>query len=170
MPSPKVWNNMLIEFEKMPDEARLWIYQVSRKLTPDEVKLVRNHTERFLSDWKAHGMDLKAAYTMAYDQFLIISVDESFSQASGCSIDSSVHLINALESALGVSFMTTSQVAFLLGDEISLFPFNNLKAQVANKVIDPTTKVFDNTVKNVSEFKQKWLVPSANSWVNRYFQ
>lgn len=154
----------------MPDDARLWIYQAGRRLTNEEIAFTRQCTEAFLSKWQAHGQDLKAAYTIEYDQFLVISVDESFSQASGCSIDSSVHLINALEKELGVSFITTSQVAFMLEDGIELFPFNQLKTQVQENVIQPETKIFDNTVKNLAEFKQKWLVPSSETWVSRYFQ
>lgn len=161
---------MLIEFDKMPDNARLWIYQVGRKLDANEIAFVKSHTEQFLSDWQAHGQDLKAAYTLEYEQFLIIAVDESFSQASGCSIDSSVHLISALENKLKVSFMTTSQVAFLMDRDISLFPFNQLKSKVEEQAISPETKVFDNTVKNIAEFREKWLVPSSHTWVNRYFQ
>ena len=161
---------MLLPFDQMPDDARLWIYQISRKLEEDEVTFVQTTTKQFLSEWQAHGQDLKASFRLEYDQFLIISVDESFSQASGCSIDSSVHLIQALEKELGVSFMTTSQVAFLVGDKINLFPFNNLKEQVVKKVILPETKVFDNTVKNLAEFRQKWLVHSEDTWVNRYFK
>ena len=161
---------MLISINEMPDDARLWIYQISRALTEDEVSFVRNTTEQFLGQWQAHGMDLKASYDIRYNQFLIISVDESFSQASGCSIDSSVHLIQALEKELGASFMTTSQVAFLVDDEINLFPFNALKEQVSNKVIQPETRVFDNTVKNLAEYREKWLVSSDQSWVNRYFK
>jgi len=161
---------MLISFDQMPDNARLWIYQVSRKLTDQEIVFVKQHTENFLSKWQAHGNDLKASYTMAHDQFLIISVDESFSQASGCSIDSSVHLISALEKELNASFMTTSQVAFLLDDEITLFPFNQLKSKVEDNVILAETKIFDNTVKNLEEFRTKWLVPCSETWLNRYFQ
>lgn len=153
----------------MPDEARLWIYQASRSLSDEEVSFVKNHTEQFLNQWQAHGQDLKASYTLEHNQFLVISVDESFSQASGCSIDSSVHLIEALQNELGVSFMTTSQVAFLLNEKIELFPFNQLKSQVQEEVITPDTLVFDNTVKNVSEFRQKWLISSSKTWVNRYF-
>ncbi len=154
----------------MPDHARLWIYQISRALTEDEASFVRNTTEQFLGQWQAHGMDLKASYELRYNQFLIISVDETFSQASGCSIDSSVHLIQALEQKLNASFMTTSQVAFLVNDEISLFPFNGLREQVNKKVIQPETQVFDNTVKNLAEFREKWLVTSKQTWVNRFFK
>ena len=153
----------------MPDEARLWIYQASRALNEREVDFVKHHTSQFLSQWQAHGQGLKASFTVEYAQFLIISVDESFSQASGCSIDSSVHLIKALESELNVSFMTTSQVAFLIDDQVALFPFNTLKSRVQENLISPSTMIFDNTVKNIGELRAKWLVPSQSSWVNRFF-
>lgn len=161
---------MLVPFEQMPDQSRLWIYQVNRPLSNDETALVKTHTEKFLSAWQAHGQDLKASYKLEHSQFLIISVDESFSQASGCSIDSSVHLIQELEKALNVSFMTTSQVAFLLDDKISLIPVNDLRKKVDSKEIGRDTKIFDNTVKNLHEFRSRWLIPSEQSWVNRYFK
>ncbi|WP_089355379.1 hypothetical protein [Ekhidna lutea] len=160
---------MLIPFEEMPDNARLWIYQADRKLGDEEVKFVEANTESFLNQWQAHGQDLKASFSVEYDQFLIISVDESFSQASGCSIDASVHLIKALENELKVSFMTTSQVAFLQEEEINLYPFNQLKSRVAEQTITPQTLVFDNTVQNVAEFKSRWLKESGETWVKRYF-
>lgn len=161
---------MLVPFEQMPDQSRLWIYQVNRPLSNDEITQVKAHTEKFLSAWQAHGQDLKASYKVEHSQFLIISVDESFSQASGCSIDSSVHLIQELERALNVSFMTTSQVAFLMENRISLIPFNDLRGKVDSNVIGKQTKVFDNTVKNLHEFRTRWLIPSEQSWVNRFFK
>ena len=161
---------MLIPFEEMPENARLWIYQAERKLSENESEIVNANTEAFLNQWKAHGQDLKSSFSLQYDQFLVITVDESFSQASGCSIDASVHLIKALESALNVSFMTTNQVAFLQNGEINLFPFNQLKEKAEEKLIEPETLVFDNTVKNIAEFRSKWLRESSQTWVKRYFQ
>ncbi|MEQ9468795.1 MAG: hypothetical protein RLN88_15400 [Ekhidna sp.] len=161
---------MLIPFEQMPDHARLWIYQAERKLTAQEVEFVEANTKTFLNQWQAHGNDLKASFSVEYDQFLIISVDESFSQASGCSIDASVHLIKALENELRISFMTTSQVAFLQGETINLYPFNQLKIQAQEQVITPETLVFDNTVQNVAAFRSGWLKESGQTWVKRYFQ
>jgi len=161
---------MIIPFEQMPDNARLWIYQAERKLRPEELSLVEASSEAFLNQWQAHGQDLKASFSVQYDQFLVISVDESFSQASGCSIDASVHLIKALENELKISFMTTSQVAFLKGDEINLYPFNQLKTQVEANEIQPDTLVFDNTVQNLAQFREGWLKESSKTWVKRYFQ
>lgn len=161
---------MLVAFNHMPDDARLWVYQASRSLSDQELSLIKKYTERFLSQWQAHGQDLRASYKIKYNQFLIVSVDEMFSKVSGCSIDSSVHLIKALEKELGISFMTTNQVAFLVEDKIHLSPFNSLKEQISNSTITQKTKVFDNTIKNIAEFKTKWLVPSTQTWMKKYFK
>ena len=161
---------MLVPFNEMPDTSRLWVYQISRSLTDSEISFVKKYTENFISQWQAHGHDLKGAYEVQYNQFLIISVDESYSQASGCSIDSSVHLIQALEKELQVSFMTSGQVAFLQDESINLIPFNKLKEVVSQEAVTPQTRVFDNTVKNLAEYRQKWLVPSDQTWVSRYFK
>ena len=161
---------MLIPFEEMPDHARVWIYQIERKLSDQEAEFVGQNTAHFLNQWQAHGQDLKASFDVKYNQFLIISVDESFSQASGCSIDASVHLIKALENELQLSFITSGQVAFKQGEEINLYPFNQLKSQIKENTIQPNTLVFDNTVQSVGDFRSRWLRESRDTWVGRYFQ
>ena len=166
----KVWIDMMTEFDQMPDNARLWIYQAERSLREEELLVVKKTTEQFLSQWQTHGQDLKSAYRLEYNQFLIISIDESFRKASGCSIDSSVHLVQAFEKELRISFMTTSEIAFLMNEEIRLLPFSGLSKQVENKQVTPETMVFDNTVKNLAEFRQQWLIPCSQTWVNKYFK
>ena len=161
---------MLIPFEEMPDHARLWIYQAERSLSDQEVEFVAKNTTHFLNQWQAHGQDLKASFDVRFNQFLIITVDEAFSQASGCSIDASVHLIKALENELQLSFITSGKVAFLHDEVVELYPFNELKSQVQQKTIQPETTVFDNTVQNMGDFKQKWMAESKNTWVGRYFR
>ena len=93
----------MFNFNKMPADARVWVYQSSRMLSPEEVDLVASASESFLNQWQAHGNDLRASFKVAYDRFLILTVDESAGQASGCSIDASVHLIKALEHLKNVS-------------------------------------------------------------------
>ncbi len=160
---------MLVEFEEMPDHARLWIYQANRTLNEYEVAYVQEYTATFLKQWQAHGQDLKSSFRLAYNQFLVITADEQYSEASGCSIDASVRIIQVLEDKLGISFITTGQVAFLLNEKIKLFPFNGIKQQIQAEVITPDTQVFDNTVKNLSEFRKRWIASSSDTWVNRYF-
>lgn len=160
---------MLIEFDKMPETSRVWIYQAERKLSQSEIEFVERSTAEFLKGWSAHGNDLKSSFKIQYDQFLILTVDESFSQASGCSIDASVNLIKALEQRVGISFITNSLVGFLMENEVKLIPFNELKDEVQKNTITPSTPMFNNTIQYLSDYKTKWLVESHEGWVSKYF-
>ncbi len=160
---------MLIPFENMPETSKLWIYQAARKLSQKEVKLVEEEMSGFLANWTSHGRELKASFKVEYDQFLILTEDESISQASGCSIDASVDFIRKLGGTLGVSFMNNNKVAFLIEDEVELLLFKELKKKVQERRILPGTRVFNNTVQNLCDFKLKWLVESGKTWLGRYF-
>lgn len=160
---------MLVEFDQMSDTSRVWIYQAERKLSEAEVDFVEKSTSEFLKGWSAHGNDLKSSFKVEYDQFLILTVDESFSQASGCSIDASVNLIKVLEQRTGISFITNGLVGFLIEDEVKLLPFNKIKEEIAANTISSSTPMFNNTIQYLSDFKSKWLVESSQGWVCRYF-
>lgn len=160
---------MLVSFDQMPDTSRVWIYQADRQLKKEEVDFVRNVTQNFLTDWSAHGNALKASFAVEHEQFLVLTVDEDHSQASGCSIDSSVHLIKALEEKLQVSLTNSGNVAFFMNEEVVIYPFQEIKNKVSENQIAPETKMFDNTIKNISDFRTKWLVDSKESWVKRFF-
>lgn len=126
-------------------------------------------SSNFLKDWSAHGQPLRASFKLEHNQFLVLTVDEDAAKASGCSIDASVHLIQALERELNVSLTNNGNVAFMIEDEVSVFPFNTIKAKVEKAEISPDTKIFDNTIQSLSDFNSKWLIDSEKSWVKRFF-
>lgn len=160
---------MYIPFDQMADSSRIWIYQAERKLSEEEAKFIERAAQTFLQGWQAHGQDLKSSFKIEHDQFLILTVDESLHQASGCSIDASVHLIKKIEEALNVSFSNNGFVAFLVDAEIQLKPFNKIKSSIQQKEINPDSIMFDNTIQFLGDFKSKWQVSSKDSWVSRYF-
>ena len=161
---------MRTAFDTLPDSARLWIYQASRQLTYPEAHLVRVESRKFANNWQAHGQSLKSDVSVLKNQFLVLAVDESFSVASGCSIDASVNLVKNLSSLLGVDFLDRKNVAFLIDDSVQIFHLNEINDLVEQKVIVPETMVFNNVVQNLGEWKSSWLIPCAESWVNKYFK
>ncbi|MFT6883526.1 MAG: hypothetical protein ACJAVY_002331, partial [Marinoscillum sp.] len=44
--------------EKMPDHARLWVYQSSRPFTESERNELATYLDAFVDQWKAHGQAL----------------------------------------------------------------------------------------------------------------
>ena len=153
----------------MPRDSRVWIYQADRALTPSEVKLVEENTQRFLEQWSAHGQGLKCSRSLLHHRFLIISVDEKHAAASGCSIDSSVHFITDLGKHLGVDWFNRTKIAFIVNNEVFIENQKDLKQKIAEGTINSDTLTFNNLVTNIEEFEKKWLIPAGDSWLGRFF-
>ena len=164
---------MLVEFKDMPAEARLWVYQADRPLSSSEQDFIRAQSVTFIHQWTAHGANLKASFAISFDQFLVITVDENFNQASGCSIDSSVQFVRFLEQELKVSFLDRTRVAFL--DEelepngITTRSLREIKEKVHSGEIGEKAIVFNNMVTSKREFDTNWKIEAKKSWLSKYF-
>ncbi len=154
---------------QMPDHARLWVYQSNRPFSESEKTIVGDYLQSFVSQWAAHGNPLAASFSIEHDQFIVLAVDESTHQASGCSIDASVGIIRNIEREFGVALLDRSQVAFKLEDEILIVPFNQVKVAIADGKIAPDTITFNNAVKSAEEWKANWKQPAKESWLKRHF-
>lgn len=160
---------MFVEFDEMAESSRVWIYQSDTKLDAQLREVVESQGRDFCNHWEAHGNPLKSSVKVLYDQFIIITVDEAYNMATGCSIDKSVDLVRKLEQSLGISLFDRTKVAFLKNDEVFTKPMNSIKNEISAGVIDQNTVTFNNLVQNLGELKQKWQVPVGDSWLKRYF-
>lgn len=159
---------MYVPFELLPDHARVWVYQASRRLTDAEVEKVRSNQQAFCKQWEAHGQALHSSFKIEYNQFLIVGVDEGVHSASGCSIDGSVRILKGYHSELGVDFLDSSQVAFLLNSEVKLFPRLELKSLFESGQLNGATRTFNNLVATKAEFEKHWEIPVEKSWLVKY--
>lgn len=159
---------MLVPFEELPDHARIWIYQADRKMSEEEVELIQPKIEQFLTQWTAHGANLKAGYLIKYQRFIIIALDESQASASGCSIDASVHFIQSLEAQLGVGLMDKLNVTYYNGPHIAHKSLADFKKMAKAKSVSKNTVVFNNLVNTKGEFEEYWEVPAKDSWHARF--
>lgn len=160
---------MYVDFDQMNENARIWIYQSSRELMADELEQVENILKDFIEDWTRHGDALKASYTVRYGHFIILAVDESFNQVSGCSIDASTHVFKNLEKQFGVELLNKLNTAFRIGEHINIVSLQDFQKYVAANKIEKDTIVFNNLVQTKAELEKRWEVPAHESWHNRYF-
>ncbi|MCU0446695.1 MAG: hypothetical protein MUE85_17450 [Microscillaceae bacterium] len=160
---------MYLSFKQMPAQARVWVYQADRPLTEAEKSVIQTQAEDFLQTWTAHQQTLKASYSIFYDRFLVIALDEDYQQASGCSIDASVHFLQKIEQELKLSLLDRSQVAFWEGEAIRTEKLAHLKQKIAEGVIQADTQVFVNTISNVEQLHNDWQKPARQTWLSRYF-
>lgn len=156
---------MLIDFDLLPGDSRVWIYQSDRKLTATEVDLIHNEAGNFIEQWTAHEQTLKAGFKVMHDIFLIMGVDQSHNDASGCSIDKSVHFIQSIEKKLNVNLLNRFNVVYTYNGEFEILHFSKFKSLLRENKIPQPVKVFDNLVTTKADLTNKWLVNVGESWV-----
>lgn len=149
--------------------AKVWIYQASRQFTPGEMDVLTQKLDAFVANWHAHGTSLKSYYQIFYNRFICLFVDESGYGASGCSIDSSVHFIKALEKEFDVDLMNRMETAYLNArGEVETIRVSEIKSAVGSGHLDGSTPVFNNLVATKGEMQRNWLVPMRESWQQRF--
>lgn len=155
---------MLVEFEKLPESSRVWIYQASRSFSEAELIELRNELDSFLQEWTAHGNDLNAGYEIPYNRFIVIALDQSVAGATGCSIDSSVRFIQALEAKYNIDLLDKMNVSYKQGEFVAYKTLIDFRKMAKNKSVSKNTIVFNNLVINKGEYQNNWEVPASESW------
>ena len=161
---------MFLSFEQLPASARLWVYQANRNLTTDESAAALTALRPALDVWAAHGHPLTASATVVENRFLLLAVDEGAGLPSGCSIDSSVHTVQAIGQQLGVDFLDRSATYRASDGSVQGLPLSMIKPAVANGLLKPDTLVFNALVKTLDEFQNHWQLPASETWLKRYFK
>jgi hypothetical protein len=160
---------MLVNFKTLPETSRVWIYQASRSFTGEELADLHHDLERFLTQWTAHGNQLKAGFEIPYNRFIVIGLDQSLAAASGCSIDASVHFIQSVEGKYGIELLDKMNVSYKQGDYVAYKSLKDFKQMAKDRAISKNTIVFNNLVVNKEEYLQHWEVPASESWHARLF-
>ena len=155
---------MYVNFNELPDTSRVWVYQSNREFTAVELEKITEKLKSFVNSWKRHGEDLKASFRIAYNQFIILAVDESYSNVSGCSIDTSVSSIKQLEVEFGVDLLNKMNVSFKDGDNVNTVSLKDFKEYAKQQKIHANTVVFNNMVNSKAELENAWETEASNSW------
>lgn len=151
---------------------RVWIYQSNRFLTDDEINIVEETLQEFVSQWTAHGNQLAGTYEIKHKLFILLMVDEEKAMVTGCSIDKSVHLLKKIEQALQISLFDRLQIAYrrTAQDPVRVVSQDDFRNLLSTKEVNPdTVVVFNNMITSVEELATKWEVSVKDSWHARVF-
>ena len=160
---------MLVDFNTLPEESKIWVYQSDRKFSDEEVQEIETLLASFISEWSAHGTGLEASFLTKYNRFIIIAVNQGVQSATGCSIDASVNFIQSLAQKYNVDLLDRMNVTFRLGEFIAYKPLIEFKKMAKEKAVSENTIVFNNLVNTVGEWQDFWEVPAKESWHSRFF-
>ena len=160
---------MLVDFNTLPEESKVWIYQANRSFSEEGIKEISEKLAVFVENWAAHGTGLEAGFTIKYKRFIVLAVNQAGQSATGCSIDASVHFIQQLEKDYNVDLMDKMNVSYKQGEFIAHKSLVDFKKMAKDRAVTEKTIVFNNLVNNLAEFNESWEVPASESWHNRFF-
>lgn len=164
----KMTTPSLTTTDSFSPDSRVWVYVSNRPLTADESAFVQHNLDAFCAQWTAHNHALKARGEVFEGQLLVLMVDETQAGASGCSIDKSVHFLEALGQEIGADFFERMRFGWV--DSAGHFQFNakpEFVQLVQSGQITPDTLVADTLVQTKRQLMEKWLVPFSKSWHKR---
>lgn len=154
-----------VPFSELPGDARVWIFAASDPLLGDQAGLLLSATDAFLDEWMAHGLPLTCARDWRDDRFLAIGVDQRDAHASGCSIDGLFRVLQRLESSLGTTLRGGGRVFYRLPDgAIACVSRADFVTRAANRGIAGETPVFDTSVTNAADYRERFEQAASASW------
>ena len=149
---------MLVDFNTLPEEARIWIYASENALTEDQQSHILTYIAEHLKGWNAHKVPLTAGVTVLENHFIVIALDESKNKASGCSIDTLQNTIQKIEKELSIPFMNRLNVFCEIKGGLVCVPSFKL-GSIANY----ETPFYDLTILKKSEIAT-YLKPVGEGW------
>lgn len=141
-----------MSLENFSPESKVWIYQADRFLTETEKVWLQEQMNEFTENWASHGSQLKASGIIYNDFTVVLAVDTTVANSSGCSIDKSVHFIKEVGKALQVDFFNRLKVWIKDNNEFSRVSFKDLSNF-------SSACYFDGTIQNLKDFKAKFEIP-----------
>jgi hypothetical protein len=155
-----------VNFEQLPLNARIWIFASDRPLTGNHAHALLQEVDRFLDQWKAHGAPLRSGRDWREDRFLVIGVDPTAEQASGCSIDGLFRGLQQLERSLSTSLVAGGRVFYRDAQGTpQVAARKDVPALFEQGVLTGTTSVFDTSITDKEKLLGKFERPARDTWV-----
>jgi hypothetical protein len=149
--------------------SRVWIYQADRTLSIKEIEELNLILNSFVESWTAHNQQLKAAFEIKYNRFIVLIVDETQAGASGCSIDKSIHLMKDLEMKFQINLFDRFNIAYKDNHVVHSTNRTGFEELINKGVINQNTIVFNNLVSTYQDYLENWETTFKNSWHHRVF-
>lgn len=152
------------DVSRLPMNSRVWIFQSSKPIDGSMAERLSRELSDFIMDWAAHGKQLFAAFEIRYERFIIIAVDERQAAASGCSIDSMMRRMQALDMHYNLDLLNRMKVAYRMDSDILECSLNDFSKMLEKGEVDKNTIVFNNLVQQLADLDHSWECTVAESW------
>ena len=161
---------MFVDFEEIPEDAKVWVYPSSRKFYPNEIEVIEEKIKKFIESWKSDDTSFKASYKFLNNRFIILTADDIATELSNADIDASVSFILNLQETYEVALLDRMNVCFKQGEHVQYKDLKDFKKLLKNKALTGKSVIFDNLVNTKQDFDSFWEITIEESWYNRFLK
>lgn len=160
----------LANVEGFAPESKVWLYVADRPLAAAETARAEAALQSFAKQWTAHNQALQAAAEVFQNRILVLMVDETRAGASGCSIDTSVHFLEALGREMGLDFFERMVFFYIDADNvIRAANREEFGQKILEGIIGPQTLVLNNLADHKRALLEQLWIPFGKSWHQKLF-
>lgn len=150
-------------------DSKLWIYTIKEIISEETAIRIVKSLEAFCQNWTAHNKELRAFWNMYDNRIILLGVDEHLNQASGCSIDKSVHLLQDLENELNITIFDRMLFSYSDGNKIQTLSRDEFQSGIDENIINSDTMVINTLAKNLQEWQLSGFQKLQDSWIKNLF-
>lgn len=159
---------MFVEYNVLPENAKVWVYPSSRKFYPKEVEEIQLKLKQFIDSWKSEEEVFEASYQFLHSRFIVLVANTDKIVLTNADIDFSVAFILGLQKTYEVSLLDKMNVCFKQGEFVQYKELKDFKKLLKNKAITGKTIIFDNLIDTKDDLDSFWEKPIEDSWYDRY--
>lgn len=157
-------------FAAFPDSASLWVYPFAQRLDAAATQTVRGALDPFLEQWNSHGAEVRGAYALQDDRFVLLAARPE-TTVSGCSIDSSVRIFKDLKTYAKLDGLAKSLVYYRGAAGVEAVSRSAFQALIDAGSVGPDTRVFDPGIQSLGELRAgRFELPLREAWHARAFR
>ena len=159
---------MIVDFNKISEQAKIWIFPSSRKFYPQEIDGLQKKIEKFLNSWEDQEISLTCAYKLNYDRFIIFAMDTAEISLSLTAHETLTAFIQALEKHYKLILFDRMNVCYKQGEFVQYKDLKDFKGLIKNKAVSKKTVVFNNLIHSKEELDYDWEINIMDSWLGRF--
>ena len=150
--------------------SKLWIFQSLDVLDKEEIIFISKSIEQFILSWNSHGKEIKGTSFIIQPHFIFVVVDSSFTQASGCSIDSLFIKIKEIGSSLNKDLLKRNFIAFKpsSSERINFLSLIDFKNYIKTSILSSDFLIFDNSISVLKDLKN-WKI-NIRDWKLKFLK
>lgn len=162
---------MYFDFDKLPGDAKIWIYPFERELEETEVHEMKERAKEFCASWKSHGLPVKSSVSVMYNRFIVLAADATSDDLCGRAVDESVRFMKELGKMFNLDLLRRD-IAFFFDphdNTVKSMPLLIAKERIRKGEIDRLDLFLNTLVLKKADLEQNWIIPAGESWLRNLF-